>query len=456
MCKKKCTFAQIFMESIMKRVILFACLLVPTLLLAGVRTSEEAAEIAAQFVNAGVSNIPMRQGGSSVSDMSLAYRCDKLQSAEPAFYVFNHVGGGYVVVSGDDVSEEVLMYNETGTFDMEAANSNLRFWLRRMQEEMSVITEENALKSTAAVSEIKPLLTDKDGKEIEWSQEYPYNLLCPIDKFDDTRSYSGCVATAAAQIMCRWRHPEKGVGYKDYYWINDHKSSQKMHLIADYAHTTYDWNNMSATYNGTQTPEQDTAVATLMFHCGIACNMKYGGVADGGSGAFTDEMAAGMTTYFDYAIGKLVSTTTKAKYAGSRDVTIPAEWSVSSDKMEQYFNRELEAGRPILMDGQDKEGGHAFVCDGRNKEGKFHINWGWGGDGNCYCLLTSLKVVLHGSPCDYTTNMSAIIGIMPKYMSAVEEVRGESEDGVGRKVLRNGRIMIERAGVRYNVLGQKE
>lgn len=50
---------------------------------------------------------------------------------------------------------------------------------------------------------------------------------------------------------------------------------------------------------------------------------------------------------------------------------------------------ELEAGRPVLYGGQQKNSGsgHSFVCDGYT-DGLYHINWGWSGQYDGNFLLT--------------------------------------------------------------------
>ena len=64
------------------------------------------------------------------------------------------------------------------------------------------------------------------------------------------------------------------------------------------------------------------------------------------------------------------------------------------------------------MGGEDTDGGgHEFVCDGRDANNKFHINWGWEGDGNGYFAITSLKPT--GSSYNFSTNLDALIGLRP-------------------------------------------
>lgn len=393
-------------------------------LFAAERTVEDAAAIAAQFTN----NQPsLRQAGvapRTAATMQLAHKCMKINSTEPAYYVFNQGNdAGFIIVSGDDRTEDVLVYAEQGSFDPEKVNPNFRFWLNRLQEEISFANDSNAVdkitpRKAVNVTAIGPLLKNDEGKEIKWYQEDPYNNLCPMDNYDGTRSYTGCVATAMAQIMYKWRYPEKGTGSKTYTWVNANKKSQRETLTANFGETTYDWANMLPSYYGkSATTAQENAVATLMFHLGVACEMEYGGDEAGGSGAFTDMMGDGITKYFGYKASKFITTYTKKAYGAS--AFEPAEYEVTTDEFEQYFNADLEAGRPIIMGGEDsKAGGHEFVCDGRNTNGYFHINWGWEGDGNCYCKLSALKP--SGYSYNFSSSLDAMIGVEPAQQEVIE------------------------------------
>ncbi len=392
-------------------------------LFAAERTVEDAAVIAAQFTN----NQPsLRQAGvapRTAATMKLAHKCMKKNGTEPAYYVFNQGNdAGFIIVSGDDRTEDVLVYAEQGSFDPEKVNPNFRFWLNRLQEQVSAANDDNAVdkvspRKAVNVTAIGPLLKNDKGQEIAWYQETPYNNLCPMDKYDNTRSLTGCVATAMAQIMYKWRYPEKGTGSKTYTWVNANKRTQKETLTANFGETTYDWDNMVYNYSKVNyTDAQANAVATLMYHLGVACEMEYGGDEAGGSGAFTDMMGDGITKYFGYKASKFITTYTKSEYGAS--AFEPAEYGVTTTKIEQYFNADLEAGRPIIMGGEDTDGGHEFVCDGRNTNGYFHINWGWEGDGNCYCKLSALKP--SGYSYNFSTNIDAMIGVEPAQQEVIE------------------------------------
>ncbi len=404
----------------MKKSLFFLALCLASVSFAAERSLEQASQIAAQFTT---QSSHLRKASSTApTTLTLAMTQTKLNSTSPAYYVFNRENGGFVIVSGDDLASDILAYSDEGTFDPEHINPNFQFWLRRLQEGLSVINESNAAPRRAVmVQAIAPLLINDQGQPISWEQDAPYNNLCPMDDYDDTRCLTGCVATAAAQIMYMWRRPLQGTGTKSYLWENKNVTKQKETLTANFGETTYDWANMLPKYRGTTTQEQQDAVATLMYHCGVAAEMRYGGSKAGGSGSWTDIMGYGMKTYFSYNVGYFISVLTRAQYksnkGGKDPCDLPCKWSVSMDSFVYFFNQDLEAGRPILMGGQDTDGGHEFVCDGRDANGKFHINWGWGGSSNCYCDLTALRP--SGTAMDFSSDIDAVIGIEPAILDTI-------------------------------------
>ena len=399
-------------------------------------TVEDAAAIAARFTNENAQLSRAHKAPLQAANMRLAHKALQNDSQDAAFYVFNQEGNkGFVIVSADDrTAEEVLGYSENGSFDFETINPNLRWWLSRYAEEITVLQTiddsefiENSARKAKQVTAIPNLLVNDEGKEITWYQETPYNNLCPTDEYDNSKCLTGCVATAASQIMYKWRWPKKGTGSSSYEWENCTKyvydsqeqyykcsQSKKKTLSANYGETTYDWDNMLPAYEGkSSTSAQKTAVATLMYHAGVSAEMAYGGSSDqaGGSGAWTDNMAYGFITYFGYKIDKFITMYSKANYGDAHE-GVPAEFSVTRDKFIEYFNADLEAGRPIIMGGEDTNGGgHEFVCCGRDANNKFYINWGWEGSGNGYYALTSLKP--SGTTYTFSSNMDALIGLEP-------------------------------------------
>lgn len=376
---------------------------------AAIRTPEVAAQLAGEALEQNRTDVARR--AARPAEMKLSYTAMKQNAEEPAYYAFNDAAnGGWAVISADDRTMEVLCYSEQGRFDIETANPAFRFWMSRYEEEISNVTEENAYPAASRMASeteaISPLLGN-----IKWDQEAPYYNMCPKD--GTRRSMTGCVATAMAQIMRYWRWPLHGRG--EY----THRVFNKNYTV-NFAEATYDWDNMLEQYQGVSyTQEEADAVALLMYHCGIATHMDYGA---NGSGSWTDNMGKGAEDYLLYDYDKFITQYTKSGYMSAKGEACFIEdsrchYGVTYAQITEYFNADLEAGRPIIMGGESGWSGHEFVCDGRDSNGKFHINWGWSGDSNCYCSITSLKPSY--TSYNFSTHIDAMIGTRPMNMDTI-------------------------------------
>ena len=249
----------------MKKYLLFSLLILSVSLFAAERTSVEALRIADDFfasrsVTATRSATPITLA--ATSNQLLSAKKMQAYDAQPAFYVFNKGGNAFVIISGDDEMQPVLGYSLNREFSIDNLPANMLYWLETYQREYhfmrtTPVTEayQAPLKvSTRSYPEsVSPLLG-----EIMWDQSAPYNDLCP--EYNGTRSVTGCVATAMAQVMRYHKYPAKGKGSNSY-------TSQTLALAAsfDFASTTFDWDNMLPQYvSGSYTDDQAKAVATLM------------------------------------------------------------------------------------------------------------------------------------------------------------------------------------------------
>lgn len=135
--------------------------------------------------------------------------------------------------------------------------------------------------------------------------------------------------------------------------------------VVDLRKQVYQWNNMADIYgNNGNNSVQDKAVADLMYHCGLAVNMKYSYIE---SSAFRASPLDALRDYFGY-------NTSRFYY---RDA-----WSKQwRDMLIQSLNEKL----PVFYSGRSENNeGHAFVCDGYDINGLFHFNWGWNGSQDGY------------------------------------------------------------------------
>ena len=354
---------------------------------------------------------------------------------ESLYYVYENADGeGWVMVAADDVVRPILAYSETGHFRTENLPSNISKWLGKYDHFIQKLEADGVVASEETANEWKALRKGvSKGKgdavigplvKTQWDQDAPYWNLCPGS--GSTKAYTGCVATAMAQVMNYWQWPKKGTGSHTYQPKDPNSSSganSKRYgkQTANFGNTTYDWANMLDKYSGSYTNAQATAVATLMFHCGVSCEMMYGNSADGGSGAYTvnygdwdDHECAqsAFPAFFGYKKDGLTGYMRDGyKYGGT---TYYEKWSDAA--WTAMIKEELDKNHPIMYAGAGDEGGHSFVCDGYDDADYFHFNWGWSGDNDGYYKLSNLAPGSGGAgggSYSFSEDQDVIIGIEP-------------------------------------------
>lgn len=366
---------------------------------AGPRSFQQAKEIALR--QAAQLGISMDEASSAKAKSK---RVKSVSGEVPAYYVFpNGEGKGFTVVSGDDRLPEVVGYSDKGTYDEENLPSNYVGFMKAYEEMVGQLDNGDS-RASASIAEAKalrgsgyqqPTVAPLLGS-IQWNQMTPYNNMCPMYNSTD-RSVTGCVATAMAQVMMYYQYPNSlQADIPEYVSRTNHLSIPQINKGE-----SYDWDNMLPQYASYEplnyTDAQAAAVAKLLYHCGVACEMDYGP----SSGA--NVTPAILSTYFGYDSDLMQDL--------NRDVFTLAEWS-------QIMDKELTAKRPILYSGQSSDGGHEFVCDGTDGNGLYHINWGWGGYQDGYFDVTILNPDKGGAgsgsaPDGYNQYCSMIIGITP-------------------------------------------
>ena len=396
----------------MKKLLLIL-LMLPAIVFAAPVSKERASAIGENFFNKSIEShrLAGKKAHFIVQQQPNMRKVRRNNGSETApYYIFNNEGGGFVIVAGDDCATPILGYSTEGSIDPNNLPIQLEELLNAYAEEIQQSVENDvqptdsiqalwdayyrAPQSQNAIAAVSALITTS------WDQYPRYNNKCPLDASLSSlggHPTTGCVATAMAQVMKYWEYPKKGYGSKSY------KSERYGTLSADFGSTAYDWDNMPLKLSSSTSSTQNNAVATLMYHCGVAVEMRYNYKGDGSSGAqminsgYGQASAEGaLTAYFGYA-----TTVTGKKYDQS---TTSAQWT-------NMLKTELNNKMPVLYAGYNPNGGgHAFVCDGYDSNNKFHFNWGWGGSANGYFSLTALTPSSH----NYSAGQQAVIGIKPK------------------------------------------
>ena len=285
-------------------------------------------------------------------------------------YIFNGEEG-FVVMAADDCVQPILGYSLTGKFVAEGMPENLIWWLQGYSDQIQdainaslaadadVKTEWQNLKSglsTKMTSDVVvgPLLSTL------WDQNYPYNYHCPAGTGGPGgHVYTGCVATAMAQVLKYWNYPS--TGNDSYSYTHPTYGEQ----TANFGETIYDWANMPSTLSGSSPRIQIDAVATLMYHCGVSVDMNYG---TNTSSASSRKVRDAFINYFRFS--------PSTRYV-SRDAYTDDLWI-------DLLKHELDESRPLFYCGKNVNSGHAFVCDGYRSDDYFHFNWGWSGYDGSY------------------------------------------------------------------------
>ncbi len=316
------------------------------------------------------------------------------------FYIFAAPQGGFILVSGDDCTMPVLAYSTTNRFETKSIPSHVLYMLSSYEKEIrwrKSHASASATTSRGGVAPMPPMWEALAGGVVPepplltavspmltttWNQSPYYNNLCPDDNSGRGQAVTGCVATATAQVMKYHSYPTTGYGSHTYSSTRSGANGTYTYnnLTADFGATTYQWSQMPSSLTGASSTAQVNAVATLMYHIGVADEMKYSPEASGAQNynVFGSMMASSQSSLMAYF-----------KYAP--DMVVLRRGDESDSAFAARLRAELDQSRPVLYSGSDTSGGHSFVLDGYNASGLFHVNWGWGGYQDGYYAISLLS-----------------------------------------------------------------
>ncbi|HNX88445.1 MAG TPA: C10 family peptidase [Paludibacteraceae bacterium] len=322
-------------------------------------------------------------------EINLVYT--RTEGGSDIYYVYNvSNNSGWIIVAGDNAVLPILAYSDEGSYSI--ANQPPAFveWMNAYKDEILYVKQNSINADITITNKWNQLISNTINQSIllvsvspllstTWAQDCYYNAQCPYDGSGDcNHALTGCVATAMAQILKYWEFPTTGIGSHSY------THSTYGTLSANFGTTTYNWGSMPNNVTST-----NSAVATLMYHCGVSVEMDYGPTA---SGATTSDVVDALIDYFGYQ--------NSAEYRCKVNYT--------STSWKNLLKQELDESRPIQYRGSGS-GGHSFVCDGYDNSDYFHFNWGWSGSYNGYFAIGDLTPASQ----DFNTNNCAIVGIMP-------------------------------------------
>jgi len=246
------------------------------------------------------------------------------------------------------------------------------------------------LKTVEKPDATTPMLRAEGLLNTHWTQNYPYNQLCPRDPVNgNAYSVAGCPAVAMGQIINYLRTTEdtRFTDDDDYahyyagrnYMIDDDWATLK---FPSFPMLNVMLDSIDAAF---QRGEEltDELAAALVFACGTALTQVYTSEA---SGTFYVDQAFEAYQRFGFADCVLIREPDSVMYA--------------------TLISNLKAGYPAHLAVENPAGtvGHNVVVDGyRESDGKFHINFGYGGtldnwydipDPNFYYGMTKVEGII--------------------------------------------------------------
>lgn len=223
-----------------------------------------------------------------------------------------------------------------------------------------------------------------------WTQDYPYNQLCPRDPVNgNAYSVAGCPAVAMGQIINYLRTTE-GTRFTDDDDYNHYYAGRNYVIDDDWASLKFPsfpmlnemLDSIDATFERGEELSDELAAA-LVFACGTALTQVY---TSQSSGTFYVDQAYEAYQRFGFTDCMLIREPDSTMYA--------------------TLISNLQAGYPAHLAFENPAGtvGHNVVVDGyRESDGKFHINFGYGGtldnwydipDPNFYYGMTKVEGII--------------------------------------------------------------
>ena len=314
------------------------------------------------------------------------------------YYVFNAENNqGFVIVSGDDRSEEILGYSDEGTFDVENMPEALKAMLTGFVDDLKKLDEAGLTEPLASARQRAPRKSVAIGRKSVapmtkslWTQGIPYNSKTTLYE-SGNRAPVGCMATAVGQLIYFWQYANIQYtipGYGSFSSLPPREFDFSK-LRDSYPYSQDIYGNISYSYS----KEEWELIGEFMEYIDRAMQASF---AETSTYIYPQGVPAKLQKYFGY------------KYDGAihREECGGAEF-------ENYIYNDLAQGMPVWTAGYSIPDRHGFVIDGYSYDDFFHINWGWEGLCNGYFRLGPLNAFNTSTKHSYGKHYYAIIGVRP-------------------------------------------
>lgn len=246
------------------------------------------------------------------------------------------------------------------------------------------------LKTVEAPDTTTPMVRAEGWLNSHWTQDFPYNQLCPRDPVNgNAYSLAGCPAIAMGQII-NYLRTTQDTRFTDDDDYNHYYAGRNYVIDDDWASLKFPsfpmlnemLDSIDATFERGEELSDELAAA-LVFACGTALTQVY---TSQSSGTFYVDQAYEAYQRFGFTDCMLIREPDSTMYA--------------------TLISNLQAGYPAHLAVENPAGtvGHNVVVDGyRESDGKFHINFGYGGtldnwydipDPNFYYGMTKVEGII--------------------------------------------------------------
>ena len=185
----------------------------------------------------------------------------------PAYYVYQYDGGGFVVISGDQVASPILMYSEDETLDLSSpVIGGLLDWYSDLIYKASKLNLSSI--STEEWKSRIPKAESNTGERVElntpfWHHGYPFNKKLPVDDYGPGgHALVPYLSLYLSLILRYYSWPEAGEGHLNgcpEYGIEGYDLGHK-----------YDWANIPWDSKQTYTQYEEDQLATVVYDLSVA------------------------------------------------------------------------------------------------------------------------------------------------------------------------------------------
>lgn len=319
---------------------------------------------------------------------SISRKAKVAAATQQPYYIFNADDNqGFVIVSGDTRSEEIIGYSDKGSIDVDNMPEGLQFFLDTFESDLKLLDEQGITESHDAqiVSNSRRKSMEQTRKPVApliqtfWTQGSPFrDMIYGVDRV-------GCQNTATAQLLYYWHcdevfQPVTGV-------------PTAVSETGTLEPTTFDLEN-----DVLKSYRQDGAYATERQKQEIARYMMYEYYSMHGTSA--QSVVKYSASHWGLTGGSVVY----------RNKYFP-------DDFERLIYNDVSHGLPVWLQGHSESSpipNHIFLIDGYSYDDFFHVNWGWEGICDGYFRMGPLNAYNWSTDLNWAQNIHAIIGLRSK------------------------------------------